>query len=184
MLGAWDTVKALGLRVPILWRFVKNRHAFHNHHLGPSVKAGFHALALDETRLAYEPVMWTTPPGWGGRLEQVWFPGTHGDVGGQLAGLHEARPRANLSLVWMLERAAECGLPLPEGWRARFPCDASAPSIGSWHGWAKVMVLRGPREVGRDRSERLHESVPPRVAAPEGWSARVQALWAGMRGQA
>ena len=63
MLGAWDTVKALGLRVPILWRFVKNRHAFHNHHLGPSVKAGFHALALDETRLAYEPVMWTTPPG-------------------------------------------------------------------------------------------------------------------------
>ena len=184
MVGAWDTVKALGLRVPILWRLVRNRHSYHNHNLGHSVKAGFHALALDETRLAYEPVMWTTPPGWKGRLEQVWFAGTHGDVGGQLDGFVAARGRSNISLVWMLERAEECGLPLPEGWRARYPCDPEAPSLGSWRGWAKVMVLRAPREVGRDRSERLHESVPPRMPLPESWSERVSAIWSGMRGQA
>lgn len=159
MIGAWDTVKALGLRVPILWRFVPNRHAFHNHMLGASVKAGFHALALHETRRAYEPVMWSTPPGWTGQLEQVWFSGTHGDVGGQLNGLLEARPRSNVALVWMLERAEACGLPLPEGWRDRFPCDPNAVSVGSWRSWAKLMVLRGARPVGRDRSERLHPTV-------------------------
>ncbi|MBB94080.1 MAG: hypothetical protein CML68_05670 [Rhodobacteraceae bacterium] len=184
MVGVWDTVKALGLRVPILWRLVRSRHSYHNHNLGPSVKAGFQALALDETRLAYEPVMWRTPPGWKGRLEQVWFSGTHGDVGGQLDGVSEARPRSNVSLVWMLERAEECGLPLPEGWRARFPCDAQARSIGAWRGWAKVMVLRAPREVGRDRSERLHETVPPRVDVPETWGERMSAIWSMMRGQA
>ncbi|MGR3804521.1 DUF2235 domain-containing protein [Marinibacterium profundimaris] len=184
MVGVWDTVKALGLKVPILWRMVRSRHSYHNHNLGPSVKAGFHALARDETRLAYEPVMWTTPPGWSGRLEQMWFRGTHGDVGGQLDGFDAARPLANVSLVWMLERAEESGLPLPEGWKARYPCDATAPSLGSWRGWAKVMVLRAPREVGRDRSEKLHETTPPRQPVPEGWSARVSAIWSGLRGQA
>lgn len=183
MIGAWDTVKALGLRVPILWRLVRDRHKYHNHNLGPSVKAGFHALALEETRRAYEPVMWTSLPGWTGRLEQVWFAGTHGDVGGQIDGIMAVRPRSNISLVWMLERAEECGLPLPEDWRARFPCDPDAPSIGTWRGWAKVMVLRAPREVGRDRSERLHDSVPPRIV-PETWSDRMSALWSGLRGEA
>ena len=201
MVGVWDTVKALGLRVPVLWRLVRSRHAYHNHTLGPSVKAGFHALARDETRLAYEPVMWTTPPGWKGRLEQVWFPGTHGDVGGQLDGVRAARPLANLSLVWMLERAEESGLPLPEGWRARFPCDAGAPSIGGWRGWAKVMILRAPRVIGRDRSERLFEAEPGDEAGAESlgagwpeagetglprvsWAERMAALWTSTGGRA
>ncbi|MEM8729509.1 MAG: DUF2235 domain-containing protein [Pseudomonadota bacterium] len=182
MVGVWDTVKALGLRVPILWRFLPNRHAYHSDILGPSVKAGFHALALDETRLAYEPVLWTTPPGWTGRVEQVWFAGTHGDVGGQLNGLMDVRKRSNIALVWMLERAEETGLVLPEGWRDRFPCDPDAPSVGRWRGWAKTMVLRGPRHVGRDRSERLHETVPPRAPEPDGWSDRLSALWSAVRG--
>jgi hypothetical protein len=48
-------------------------------------------------------------------MEQVWFPGTHGDVGGQLNGYEPAPPLANLSLVWMLDRLERCGPPLPEG---------------------------------------------------------------------
>jgi hypothetical protein len=34
MVGVWDTVKALGLRLPLLWMLTEVRHAFHNHHLG------------------------------------------------------------------------------------------------------------------------------------------------------
>ena len=92
------------------------------------------------------------------RVEQVWFRGNHGDVGGQLNGLEAAWPLANISLVWMLDRATECGLPLPEGWRDRFPFDAHAPSTGGWRGWAKIFLLCRPRQPLADPSERVHES--------------------------
>jgi uncharacterized protein (DUF2235 family) len=167
MIGVWDTVKALGLRVPILWRFRVDAHGFHNHQLGRTTRHGYHALALDETRNVYTPVLWDCPPDFSGHVEQVWFRGCHSDVGGQLCGVQAARPLANIPLVWMLERAERCALPLPEGWRARFEQDVNAPSVGTWAGWGKIFVLRAPRVVGRDRSERLHESV--RSLKRRGW---------------
>jgi uncharacterized protein (DUF2235 family) len=172
MVGVWDTVKALGFRAPLLWKLSEPRHAFHNHELGPATRHGFHALALHETRDAYAPVLWTCPEGWDGHVEQMWFRGTHGDVGGQLSGAEEARPLANIPLVWMLGKAETCGLDLPEGWRARFPCDPEAPSIGTMRGWGKFFVLRKARVVGTDPSEAIH----PTAQAPEpgrrlGWPA-------------
>ena len=177
MIGAWDTVAALGLRLPLLWPLAERRHGFHNCALGPSIKAGFHALARDETREVFQPIMWTRDPAWEGRLEQVWFRGTHGDVGGQLGGEEAARPLANIPLVWMLERAEQCGLSLPEGWHARFPQDAEAPSVGTWQGWGKIFVLRRRRVMGRDPSEREHETAQilprPTTAATLAPHARV-----------
>ena len=158
MIGVWDTVKALGLRLPLLWRLTEERHAFHNHHLGKVIRHGFHALALDETREVFEPVLWDSPEGWGGQVEQVWFRGSHGDIGGQLGRVREARPLANIPLVWMLGRAESCGLPLPEGWRDRFLTDPQAPAVGTWSGFGKMFLIRTPRRVGLDRSEYLHES--------------------------
>jgi uncharacterized protein (DUF2235 family) len=156
MVGVWDTVKALGLRLPLLWRLTEPKHAFHNHHLGNRIRHGFHALALDETREAYAPVLWTSPPGWTGKIEQMWFRGNHGDIGGQLYRYGPARPLSNIPLVWMLERAAACGLPLPADWRSRFATDAHAPSSGPWRGWGKLFVLRKRRVVGQDPSESVH----------------------------
>jgi len=92
-------------------------------------------------------------------MEQVWFRGNHGDVGGQVGAQPDARPLANIPLVWMLERLSFCGVPLPDGWRARFPQDSDAPSIGNWHGWAKVFLSRRKRIIGADPSETLHETV-------------------------
>jgi len=168
MLGVWDTVKALGLRLPVLWRWSEPAHRYHTHSLGPSVKHGFHALALNETREAFDPVLWYCPENGGARVEQVWFPGAHGDVGGQLGGFDAARPLANIPLVWMFENAEACGLPLPPGWRLEFPTDPSAPSVGTWMSWGKMFLLRKRRVVGRDRSERLHESVGQRELALAG----------------
>ena len=159
MVGVWDTVKALGLRLPILWRFREDAHAFHNHQLGRSVNHGFHALALDETRAVYAPVLWETGPDVTGWVEQVWFRGSHGDVGGQLSGFHAARPLANIPLVWMLDHATHLGLPLPEGWQSQFPTDPAAPSVGTWRGWNKIFLMRAARKMGGDPSERLHSSV-------------------------
>lgn len=161
MVGVFDTVKALGLRLPLLWMLTENRNAFHNHQLGLAVRHGFHALALDETREAYAPVLWDCPAGWEGNVEQMWFRGAHGDIGGQIGTFHRARPLSNIPLVWMLDRAGACGLPLPAGWQARFPCNPAAQMAGTWHGWGAVFLLRRRRRVGRDRSERVHPSVPP-----------------------
>ena len=161
--AVWDTVKALGLRLPFLWRWTQRRHSFHNDGLGSSISHGFHALALDETRAAYAPVLWRCAEDWDGRMEQVWFRGGHADIGGQLNGRNWARPLANIPLVWMLENLSMCGLPLPADWRTRCPTDPNAPPVGAWSGWAKLFLTRRRRVVGTDVSERLHASVHPEL---------------------
>ena len=169
MIGAWDTVKSLGINAPFLWRLSEPKHAFHNHRLGPSVKRGYHALARHETRVAYAPIMWESNPDWQGDLVQMWFRGTHGDVGGMLGGFEAARPLSNIPLVWLLGKAEACGLPLPAGWAARFPQDPTAPSCGTFRGMGRWLVSRRARKVGVDPSERVHPSVAE-AGSEQGWS--------------
>jgi len=139
-----------------LWMLIKDKTGFHNHHLGASIRHGFHALALHETRNAFAPVLWDCPPGWEGNVEQVWFRGAHGDVGGQVGDMHQARPLANIPLVWMLDRAEAVGLPLPMGWRGRFATDATAPLGQVFPGAPQAPPAARP--VG--------------TAAPDGWPAK------------
>ena len=169
MIGAFDTVKSLGFRAPFVVRWAEVKHAFHNDALGGHVKRGFHALALDETREAFTPVLWNCPPGFKGEVEQVWFRGSHGDVGGQLTGKYSARPLSNIPLIWMVERLDRCGLPLPDGWRARFPVDPDAEGVGNWRGWGKYFLARKKRVIGVDPSESIHPTAIGRSPrAPEG----------------
>lgn len=173
-LGVYDTVRALGLRWPVIWRFSGTPHPFHSHALGPSTQTARHALALHESRAAYEPVLWRTD-GQKRDVQQMWFAGNHGDIGGQLGGRRASRPLANVSLRWMLGEAEAAGLPLPRGWRARFPADAAAPSIGPLAGWGKAFWSRRRRRPGDDPSERVHKAVE--TAASSGLCARIaQAL--------
>lgn len=178
MVGAFDTVQALGVRLPFFWLVSEARVRFHGHHLGESVNHGYQALALHETRSVLEPLIWKSDTTGAIRLEQRWFAGAHGDIGGQLGHFADARPRANIPLVWMLERAEGLGLALPPGWQQEFPRDPNAPSVGTWRGWGKLFWLRAPRVVGIDPSEALHESVElpekggvaifrPRILRPE-----------------
>ena len=59
----------------------------------------------------------------------------------------------------MLERAAMCGLSLPDDWQSRFPCDPKAPKLGDKRGLAKYFLFRKKRKVGQYPSEYLHSSV-------------------------
>ena len=173
MVGVFDTVKSLGLRFPLLWKITARHHEFHNHSLSRCVKAGYHALALSEARAVYAPVMWQSDAQWPGRLEQLWFPGCHGDVGGHLGGYTPARGLANIPLGWMLERAEAEGLHLPPDWQSRFETNPAAPSVGMWRGIGKIFLLRQKRVIGTDPSERLHESVVARgTAIPKSVAAR------------
>ncbi|MCF6317474.1 MAG: DUF2235 domain-containing protein [Marinosulfonomonas sp.] len=158
MVGVWDTVKSLGIRLPVLWRETQPEHDFHSHHLGNSIRHGFHALAMDETRMAFVPVMWDCPSDWQGVMEQMWFRGCHSDIGGHLTGFDAARPLSNIPLVWMLEKLAGCDVCMPDDYRERFAVDPDAPSVGSFRGWAKLFLWRRRRVIGRDMSEHVHPS--------------------------
>ncbi|MGO4851581.1 DUF2235 domain-containing protein [Phaeovulum sp. W22_SRMD_FR3] len=166
MVGVFDTVSAIGLRLPVIWMMNERQTRFHDQRLGPSVKFGAQALAIDETRSAFEPVIWDSSGSPPGRVEQVWFRGTHPDIGGQLADFEAARPLANIPLVWMIEHLEARDVALPLDWRLLYPCDPAAPSIGSWRAWGKMFLLRAPRVVGRDPSERLHETA---IGARRNW---------------
>lgn len=165
-LGCFDTVKSLGLRVPLLWKLEEERHSFHSDGLVPAVKSAFHALALHENRDVFAPEIWKTPDHWSGEIQQAWFRGSHGDVGGHITPFIKCRPLSNIPLVWMLEKLGSHGLPLPAGWRQHFPCDPHAPEVGLWVGWGKLFLLRHKRVACTDPSEFIHETAelppPPR----------------------
>jgi uncharacterized protein (DUF2235 family) len=174
LVGVFDTVKALGLRLPILWLLTDKHHSFHSAALGAGIQRGAQALALNETRSVFQPVLWDVPPDRLGTVEQVWFRGAHADIGGHLGAFQDARPLSNIPLVWMLGRAEAAGLRLPPGWAARYPCDASAPMVGTWHGAGAIFLLRHRRRVGLDPSERIHPTAggpEPDESAASGFSA-------------
>lgn len=162
IVGVWDTVKALGLPYPILTRIAPMATEFHDHSLGQNIKNAFQALALDETRTAYKPILWKCEKEWHGQVQQLWFPGAHSDVGGQIEGFPATRPLSNIPLVWMLKNAAMCGLPLPENWQSRFETDAAADMIGPFAGHAKLFLFRAPRAACETPFDRLHTSVEQR----------------------
>ncbi|MEL6264134.1 MAG: DUF2235 domain-containing protein [Pseudomonadota bacterium] len=165
MLGVWDTVRALGLPVPGLDWLMPEETRFHDDALGPHIRHGYHAMALDEDRAVFAPVPWRRSPGWRGRLVQCWFSGGHGDVGGQVRHYPAARGLANIPLNWMLRLAAGHGLRLPRDWATRFPEDPAAPSSSGRSMLAPFFVHRTSRRVGTADGETLHPSVAARAAA-------------------
>ncbi|MEO0911905.1 MAG: DUF2235 domain-containing protein [Pseudomonadota bacterium] len=174
MIGVWDTVRALGLPYPGLNRLAPMATEFHDHKLGRHVAHAFHALALDENRTAFSPLLWQRQPGWPGYLEQMWFAGAHADVGGQTGGHEGVRPLSNIPLVWMLRRAEMCGLLLPPDWEQRFHRDPAAPMRGNRKGLGKYFILRAPRVAGLCGSEHTHPSVARRSAALPGYQPKAQ----------
>ena len=64
MVGVFDTVKAMGLRLPLLWQLTEGRYAYHDHHSCEGVEHGVQALALDETRTVFQPVLWQAEAPW------------------------------------------------------------------------------------------------------------------------
>ncbi len=118
-LGVWDTVAALG--VPWTWldvlldRIPYFRHRFHRFDLAEVVVHGRHAVAVDEPRRSFHPELWPESrrgPGTGSRtVKQVWFAGSHSDVGGGYAEAH----LSDVTLQWMVCEAV-C---LDEGLRIR-----------------------------------------------------------------
>ena len=140
--GVWDTVDAVGVPfdelkiwVDPVWRSLFGRRlwAFQDLKPHPRIHNAFQALALDDERKTFHPLVWNVPNtetknsagsvesderdtscavGDDGKprveqvVQQVWFAGVHSNVGG-------GYPKDSLSLVpllWMMHRAHECHL--------------------------------------------------------------------------
>jgi uncharacterized protein (DUF2235 family) len=105
-LGVWDTVGALGIPVQSFDWFNKRYYEFHDTELSSIVENAFHAVAVDEHRENYAATMWNPRVQPTQRLEQVWFAGAHANVGGG----YKERELSDITLAWMQEKAASCGL--------------------------------------------------------------------------
>jgi uncharacterized protein (DUF2235 family) len=127
-LGIWDTVSALGFPKNFspawsIWiKYIFNHiehfsnkffpHRFYDYQPHLIVDHVYHALAIDDKRSTFHPIIWDERPNLAKdeprpkTIEQVWFAGVHANVGG-------GYPRAGLSdvaLDWMMVRAKNCGL--------------------------------------------------------------------------
>jgi uncharacterized protein (DUF2235 family) len=164
-IGVWDTVDAVGM--PFALASLVNRliyqFKFPTQTLGAGVRRACHALAIDDARQAFEPVLWVGPDD---RIEQVWFAGAHSNVGG-------GYPKQGMSLValdWMLAHAAAHGLRLHRADRAIFHCHASVDDmlynprggIGRFYRWAPRDIRKYCAKNGI--APRIHLSVAERIA--------------------
>ncbi len=119
-LGVWDTVGSLGIPPQGIFPWLDPIAAilnepfeFHDVELSRIVKNAYQALAIDERSAPFEPAIWQPKEiegeavsKVGQTVEQVWFAGYHGDVGGASrdAGL------SDIAFMWMKEKAEACGL--------------------------------------------------------------------------
>lgn len=109
-IGVWDTVDAVGLPSDKLSDLLNLlvRFRFRDYKLHANVDKACHAVAIDDERRTFWPVMWNEKGEKGDRIEQVWFAGVHTNVGG-------GYPKNQLALVtldWMMEKAKDAGLQL------------------------------------------------------------------------
>ncbi|WP_197454338.1 DUF2235 domain-containing protein [Stieleria varia] len=166
--GVWDTVASVGFpfdnvnqRLMSFWQRVVRKPGLRwatfaqlNWHrdghwtqwrdddLNPLTRNAFHAIAVDDERQAFRPILWTefdkpdasvatdddldqTRPPVGTRkknvnVQQVWFAGMHANVGGGYA----KDDLAYVSLKWMMDRAEEAGLVFEANTRRRYEDNA------------------------------------------------------------
>lgn len=165
--GAFDTVGALGIPFSVLGLFDKNDE-FYDTKLGSNVAVARHALAIDERREDFEPTLWE--PRAGLDLDQAWFAGSHGDVGGGIKGAKPGEPlAADEPLAWMMAEAQAAGLRfephLRDGLRR-------SPTARIHDSRRHIYRLRRaqPRPLAYpDRPTRLHPSVLARWEADPGY---------------
>ena len=159
-IGVWDTVVAYGLPIDEMTRGISNwvwPLELPNRILSHRVKYARYALALDDERTTFHPVLWTEQkpddpapaiPATidGEKLVQVWFVGMHANVGGG----YPDDAVAFVPLSWLLREAAAharrpaatrrhfdnhhsriqgCTQCLRSGWKA---FRARSVPIGSW----------------------------------------------------
>ena len=160
-IGVWDTVGALGIPSQIVKQMGGNRrYAFHDASLSGIIDQACHAVAIDEQRVDFEPALWERLPKPGQVIEQRWFAGVHGDVGGgnSDSGLSDT------ALEWIWTQAESRGLALDKDyWQKVVRPNPLGKLHRSWSGMYRVKGRRR-RPIGKlpPELESIHPSVRQR----------------------
>jgi hypothetical protein len=115
--AVWDTVGEVGIPLFSIDGISRSTLGFHHTGLRLPILHGFHALAIDEHRRAFPPTLWTTRkptdpkaivavPRAYTSVEQRWFVGAHGNVGGG----YPSDLLAQVPLRWIMKKASLHGL--------------------------------------------------------------------------
>ncbi|MBP0484285.1 T6SS phospholipase effector Tle1-like catalytic domain-containing protein [Sagittula salina] len=115
LLGLFDTVASVIESGRVLPRLRNHAHVAHN----VSVQSVRHAVALDERRTMFRPLLWPRGQHYKANrfdpadgdpqdLREVWFRGVHGDIGGGYP--EEESALAKIPLHWMIEETRPLGL--------------------------------------------------------------------------
>ncbi|KAF6824624.1 hypothetical protein CMUS01_10151 [Colletotrichum musicola] len=204
--GVWDTVGSLGWPKMPWEKLRKNRSAdelrFASLDVHPNVEHAFHALALDEWRTAFAPTLWGRRGNDRTKLRQVWFPGSHSNVGGGF----EDQQIATIALAWMADQLTSIGVEFstpemkrifhllepgvaPRPWSSGRISSPSASSAipdraynALWYPWRRLTggnPVAGARTPGSYREDGGRQPIrePNELVHP---CARVRYLYGGM----
>jgi uncharacterized protein (DUF2235 family) len=128
MVGVWDTVGSLG--IPAIFGGVSPLiYGFLDTNLHPDVLNAYQALAIDERRAEFPATLWTGATNPNQTLEQVWFTGVHCDVGGG----YPEHGLSDITLSWMLTKAAPLGLQLDPGVAAQYTLPDAKLALDQLH---------------------------------------------------
>jgi len=171
LVGVWDTVGSLGIPGNVLGRIGRKKHEFHDVMLSPKIRHAYQALAVDERRGNFQPAIWdtrkTAPDQ---QVEQVWFAGGHGNVGGGVARLPDRDDYSALSdvaFLWMVEKASPLLAFDPDYVRAKARQMTPETLCGVIDDQAKRGIWRAlpkhVRKLGGDPSEAVHPTAEWRL---------------------
>ena len=184
-IGVWDSVSALGLPdhmdqtgflswvLNLFFKYTDKilnlfwPHHFYVYDLNDKVKHAYQALALDDARTSFWPLVFDENKHQQTQIEQVWFAGMHANVGGG----YERTGLATVALHWMLVRASHHDLHFKKGFVQQQEQDANVNGrlYNSRDGVA-IFYRYHPREIDtlcknkmRDNEIKIHETVIDRM---------------------
>jgi len=175
--GVWDTVESVGMDLFGHGLKISNNPTI----AGKRFVHIRHALALHETREKYAPRNYTAP---GFNQEEAlyrsfderWFRGNHSDIGGSYteAGL------SNITLRWMMDEAAACGLRFgPEGAGRVNPHQPMHDQTVVFPFWAWVGIEARVRRAD-ELLDPTAQPVPGATPALPVWRAAPKMAWLGV----
>lgn len=183
--GVWDTVAALGfpkrLRVKGFFSTLLNNlfqkldllldilfaHRFYAYDLPDSVDNAYQALAIDDQRKTFWPLVWDET-NTNANVEQVWFAGVHSNVGGG----YQRQGLANISFHWMFLRAQKHGLKFPKDKQSKLQKDAndqgylydSRAGLGAFYRYyPRDLSSYYEEELVSEKPIKVHQSVVERM---------------------
>ena len=168
-IGVWDTVGSLGLPFTF-FGLLKRKDLFYDSWIGSNIEIARHALSLDEKRDDFEATVWNKekdqqegydPSEY--NLKQVWFAGTHTDVGGGYPPDKEDNTHlSDIPMMWMLKEAQkEINLELD----AFLPVkkEKQNPLAKQHDSLTGIFALLGSRIRTMESTHKVHASVIERL---------------------